>query len=111
MKLEMARHFELCDSDKDGYISFSQFLRWVELCDLDPEDHLEVGRVPFLRRRTHDAVPYRGVPCRSTLCLSELVSCGPVPYLTVPYLLTVTYHTETLTRPSEIVDSSCPPPL
>ena len=44
-KHEMARHFELCDSDGDGYISFSQFLRWVELCDLNPEDHLQV-RVP-----------------------------------------------------------------
>ncbi|CAN0158146.1 unnamed protein product [Pylaiella littoralis] len=39
---EMARHFELCDSDGDGYLSFSQFLRWVELCDLNPEDHLQV---------------------------------------------------------------------
>lgn len=45
-KHEMARHFELCDSDGDGYLTFSQFLRWVELCDLNPEDHLQVGAVP-----------------------------------------------------------------
>lgn len=44
-KLEMARHFELCDSDADGYLTFSQFLRWVELCDLNPEDHLQVGGI------------------------------------------------------------------
>ncbi|CAM9810048.1 unnamed protein product, partial [Ectocarpus sp. 8 AP-2014] len=42
-KHEMARHFDLCDSDGDGYITFSQFLRWVELCDLDPDDHLQAG--------------------------------------------------------------------
>eukprot|EP00903_Cladosiphon_okamuranus_P008378 g8056.t1 len=42
-KHEMARHFELCDSDGDGYLTFSQFLRWVELCDLNPEDHLQVS--------------------------------------------------------------------
>ncbi|CAM9536619.1 unnamed protein product [Scytosiphon promiscuus] len=41
-KHEMARHFDLCDSDGDGFITFSQFLRWVELCDLNPEDHLQV---------------------------------------------------------------------
>lgn len=39
---EMAQHFRLCDADGDGYITFSQFLRWVELCDLNPEDHLQV---------------------------------------------------------------------
>ncbi|CAB1120233.1 unnamed protein product [Ectocarpus sp. CCAP 1310/34] len=44
-KHEMARHFDLCDSDGDGYITFSQFLRWVELCDLDPDDHLQAGDV------------------------------------------------------------------
>eukprot|EP00752_Nemacystus_decipiens_P012110 g10735.t1 len=42
IKHEMARHFDLCDSDGDGYLTFSQFLRWVELCDLNPEDHLQV---------------------------------------------------------------------
>ena len=41
---EMAQHFELCDSDGDGFITFSQFLRWVELCGLDPDDHLQVLR-------------------------------------------------------------------
>lgn len=38
----MAQHFELCDSDGDGFITFSQFLRWVELCGLNPDDHIEV---------------------------------------------------------------------
>lgn len=38
----MAQHFELCDTDGDGFISFSQFLRWVELCDVNPEDHVQV---------------------------------------------------------------------
>ncbi|CAM9115622.1 unnamed protein product [Laminaria digitata] len=41
-KHEMAQHFELCDGDGDGFITFSQFLRWVELCGLNPDDHLQV---------------------------------------------------------------------
>lgn len=56
-KHEMARHFELCDSDGDGYLTFSQFLRWVELCDLNPEDHLQVAVVPC-RAVLCRAVPY-----------------------------------------------------
>lgn len=55
-KHEMARHFELCDSDGDGYLTFSQFLHWVELCDLNPEDHLQVG----------------ALPCRAVLCHAML---------------------------------------
>lgn len=39
---EMAQHFRLCDADSDGFLTFSQFLRWVELCDLNPEDHVQV---------------------------------------------------------------------
>lgn len=52
VRLDMAHHFELCDKDGDGFITFSQFLRWVELCDLNPEDHLQVrnaGCAPILR--------------------------------------------------------------
>ncbi len=62
-KHELARHFELCDSDGDGYLSFSQFLRWVELCDLNPEDHLQV--------RIHPTV----MPCR-LLCLLSAPGVG-----------------------------------
>ncbi|CAM9409106.1 unnamed protein product, partial [Choristocarpus tenellus] len=35
-------YFNACDQDGDGFLNFSQFLRWVELCDLEPEFHIKV---------------------------------------------------------------------
>jgi hypothetical protein len=32
----------VCDSDSDGELTFSEFLRFVDLCDLNPDDHISV---------------------------------------------------------------------
>ncbi|KAG5175507.1 hypothetical protein JKP88DRAFT_351430 [Tribonema minus] len=34
-------YFDVCDADADGAITFSEFLRFVELCDINPEAHIE----------------------------------------------------------------------
>jgi hypothetical protein len=35
-------YFDVCDSDSDGELTFSEFLRFVDLCDLNPDDHISV---------------------------------------------------------------------
>lgn len=36
-------YFDVCDHDHDGEITFSEFLHFVELCDLNPEHHMAVS--------------------------------------------------------------------
>ncbi len=39
---EAYTYFDVCDHDGDGEINFSEFLRFVELCGINPEDHIGV---------------------------------------------------------------------
>ena len=40
--LLLQAYFDVCDHDGHGGLTFSEFLRFVDLCDLNPDHHISV---------------------------------------------------------------------
>lgn len=67
---EIFTYFDVCDHDGDGEITFSEFLRFVDLCDLNPEDHIGVDDV-MLEAAFAKIISAGGDPAASTVSLDQ----------------------------------------
>ncbi len=73
--------FDVCDHDGDGEITFSEFLRFVELCGINPDDHIGVDE--DLLRTLFAKSCARGSSCNPGCVQQEETSSAVSPRLSM----------------------------
>ncbi len=78
---EAYTYFDVCDHNGDGEITFSEFLRFVELCGISPEDH--IGADDDLLRSLFAKYSTRGGCSPGHTEQEEVCSATPPPRLSM----------------------------